>query len=60
MIIWFLIRVGWVAVLSIASLLIHYYNPVYSFLDALFILVIGMILGAIYVEANRQVAEHMK
>jgi hypothetical protein len=58
--VWILLRVSWVAVLFLVSWLIQYYNLVSSFIDALFVLAVGMILGAIYIETGRLFADYLQ
>ena len=56
---WLLLaRVGVLALLIPAVLLLQFYKPSYSTVDVIVMLAIGMILGAVYVESQEKLAKH--
>jgi len=56
---WLLLaRVGVLALLVPAVLLVQFYKPSYDTVDVIVMLAVGMILGAIYVRSQEKLAEH--
>jgi len=51
---------GIVAFVCLVALIIQFSKPLYSFIDVLLILAVGMILGAVFTEARKRISDYVK
>ena len=52
--------VGTVAFVCLAALIIQFSKPLYSFIDVLLILAVGIIFGAVLTEARKRISDYVK
>jgi hypothetical protein len=52
-------RVGIIFLIAAVTVIIQFFRSSYGFIDVLFILAVGMILGAVYLEGTRRVSDYL-
>jgi hypothetical protein len=53
-------RIGIVFLIATVAVIIQFFRSSFGFFDVLFILAVGMILGAIYLEGTRKISDYLE
>jgi hypothetical protein len=53
-------RVGIIFLIASVTVIIQFFRSSYGFIDVLFILAVGMILGAVYLEGTRKISDYLE